>query len=121
MEDKKVGKNLEISKCLNIFMIRNKETQIFCKIDEIICIKSEGNYIRIYHPKPSCLIMGSLKETITRLPDYFIISHKSYIVNIKRISMCNRISSHKFRIIMDNKKNIPISKSALSKINDLFI
>lgn len=113
-------KNLEISECLNIFIMKDKGIQIFCKISEIVFIKSEGDYIRIYNPKPSCLIIGTLKKISQQLPDYFILSHKSYIINIKRIKKCKKIIKNKYCLIMDNNMEIPLAKTAITKINVFF-
>ena len=75
----------KISKDLNVFAIKEKGEHTFYCVDEIVCIKSEEDYFRIYHPKPSCLIKGALKKISINLPNHFIISHKSYTVNIKRV------------------------------------
>ncbi|MFC1898567.1 LytTR family transcriptional regulator DNA-binding domain-containing protein, partial [Candidatus Cloacimonadota bacterium] len=80
-----MGKKLKISKQLNSIIIIDGNTHIFCKINEIVLIKSDKDYIRIYNPEASCLILGTLNRICEELPNYFIRAHKSYIINIKKI------------------------------------
>ena len=116
-----MGKKLKISTRLGAIIIINRDTQVLCKIDEIVLIKSENDYVRVYSPDTSCLILGTLKRICQELPDYFIISHRSYIVNIKKIKEIKAITKKRYLAIMMNNIEVPLTNSALNKINAFFI
>ena len=54
-------------------------------VPDVTHIKSEGNYIRIFHSGGSVLTLGSLSKFIEELPAYFVRCHRSYLVNVKRV------------------------------------
>ena len=116
-----MGKKLKISKQLNSVIIINNNTHSFSKINDIIIIKSEDEYIRIYNPKKSCLILGTLSKIINELPNYFIKSHRSNIINITKIKEIKTITKKRYTAIMINNMEIPLIKSALIKIKAFFV
>jgi DNA-binding LytR/AlgR family response regulator len=65
-------------------------------IPDVSHIKSEGNYIRIFHSKGSVLTLGSLSKFIEELPDYFVRCHRSYLVNVKKV---NSIHSESIEVV----------------------
>jgi len=116
-----LGKKLKISKQLNSIIIIDGCTHSFCKINEIVLIKSEKDYIRIYKPDASCLVLGTLNRICTELPSFFVRSHRSYIINIKKIKEIIVLSKSRYLAIMSNNMEIPITRSALLDITDFFV
>jgi DNA-binding LytR/AlgR family response regulator len=84
-------------------------------IPRIKYIESMSEYIRIYvdgESKP-VMVLGSLQKLEERLPQYFMRVHRSYIVNMKKITEVSRL-----RIIFDKETYIPISDNYKDKFNE---
>ncbi len=76
--------------------LKKEEKNIFIKdgiklvrinFDEVLYIKSEGNYANFVQEKTQTMNLISMKELEEKLPAEFVRVHRSYIVNIKKIQM----------------------------------
>ena len=87
------------------------------KIADIVYLESAGEYVRL-HIEGSLTIttLFRLKNMETSLPqDLFLRVHRSYIVNIKRIS-----SYTKGRIFLDNGEYIPLGENYKERFFEYF-
>ncbi|MBT7041724.1 MAG: LytTR family transcriptional regulator [Bacteroidetes bacterium] len=98
----------------------DNDSYLFCKTKHIIAITSEKEYIRIFNPKRSCLLTGSLCSIIDELPNYFIKPHKSYIINMKRIKKIRPLTRKKYLLTMENGMEIPLTKTTFQEIIEYF-
>lgn len=85
-------------------------------INDILYIKSEGNYVEFHLKEKRIVALDSLNHLKERLPEeLFARIHKSYIVSIKHVDSFQR---HQLKI---NNKTFPIGtiyrESFLQKIN----
>ncbi len=65
------------------------------KIDEILFIKSDKNYLEIHIPGRKHVVRGKLQEFVNHLlPEQFLTVHRSYVVNLDMIDkiVANHIS-----------------------------
>lgn len=69
----------------------------------ILYIQSFGNYLKIYTDKRMYLISDTLTNIITKLSENFQRTHKSYIVNLNRVTKATRTD-----LILEQNK-VPIS------------
>ena len=115
-----MSKKLKISKLLNTIILKNCKTVLFSSIDDIVFIKSDDVYVKVYNPKESELVTGSLKEIEKELPKNFIRSHKSYIINIKMINEINTTVPGKYCAVMRSGYKIPVTGKAYKKILAIF-
>ena len=83
------------------------KTQIV-KIADIVYLESAGEYVRLHiEGAPTITTLFRLKNMETTLPaNLFLRVHRSYIVNLKRIS-----SYTKGRIFLDNGEYIPLGEN----------
>jgi len=73
------------------------------KLEDILFIKSEGNYIEFHLVNKRIVALDSLNNLIQTLPEgLFVRTHKSYIISIKQISSYER---HQVKI---KNENIPV-------------
>lgn len=87
------------------------------KIDDIIFIKSDADYVEIYTENKKLLSSDSLTEWIMRLDtDKFARVHKSYIININKIE---KISGN--RIYLQYDKKIPIGRAYKKEFVNKFL
>jgi len=103
---------------------REKESRLFIKdgnklvkieLSEVIYFKSEANYISVVLQDKKILTLMTLKELESKLPEFFLRVHRSYIVNLNKIDFINN------NVIEMGKDYIPVSQSyekeLLTKIN----
>ena len=78
------------------------------KISDIVYLESAGEYVRLHIEGSSTITtLFRLKNMETSLPqDNFLRVHRSYIVNLRRIS-----SYTKCRIFLDNGEYIPLGEN----------
>lgn len=113
-----------LNKAINI--LSKKEQNIIIKVDgqniiiklnDIIYIESLGHYININTiKKEEFVIKNGINKFMKELNENFVIPHRSYIVNLKYVKIITKNS-----IILDNDKEIPISKNNFEQLNKAFI
>ncbi|WP_156113334.1 LytTR family DNA-binding domain-containing protein [Wocania ichthyoenteri] len=103
---------------------KNKADRLFVKdgnklvkinLEEVFYFKSEANYISVFSNNSKILTLMTMKDLEVKLPNYFQRVHRSYIVNLNKIST---IGNNFMEI---NNTHIPVSQSyekeVLKKIN----
>lgn len=87
------------------------------RIADIIYLESAGEYVRLHiEGSPSITTLFRLKNMETSLSqDNFLRVHRSYIVNLKRIS-----SYTKGRIFLENGEYIPLGENYKSRFLEYF-
>lgn len=83
--------------------------------DDIQYIESYGHYCCI-HANDEIEVKTSLSSLSQQCPDYFIQTHRSYLVNLKFVE-----AVRKDCCILDDHLEIPISRSSLQKVNQAFM
>ena len=105
------------------FLISVGTSRFFVSVEDIYYFRAEEKYARIYLKRGDYLINHSLKELEKRLQDTFYRAHRSFLVNLNKISSFRKLSYRKYRIIMDNESEIPLSrkyiKMFLQKIRNM--
>lgn len=79
--------------------VANKSQSLFVKdgnklvrieLADVLFFKAESNYISISLKEKKILTLMTMKDLISKIPDYFIRVHRSYIVNINSIDAIER-------------------------------
>ena len=97
---------------LERLVIKNGGRVFFLNVDDVHCIESEGNYVRVYDNQKGYL----LRETITSLEDQldprqFRRIHRSAIVKIDKIKEMQPWFHGEYRVIMENGKQLTLSRN----------
>ncbi len=118
-------KPLQQSKCHELLnMIQNSlqkekpyilinKTKILC--ENIFYVESFGHYCSI-HTNEIVEFKVGISELMKQLPESFVQTHRSYIVNLEHIE-----SIQKDKCLLDTKELIPISRSSIKKVNEAFM
>ncbi|MGY5847142.1 LytR/AlgR family response regulator transcription factor [Salegentibacter sp. HM20] len=102
-EQKLSNTNFVSRECL---FIRHQESLVKVDINAICYIEANRNYCRIYSTQKEYLLVNSLKNMDTKLPDtHFFRIHRSYIINLSRIDEIG--GSH----VVIARKAIPMAKN----------
>jgi DNA-binding LytR/AlgR family response regulator len=59
-------------------------------VDEILYLQKDGNYMTYNLEKQKILARESTSEALQRLPSWFVQTHKSFIVNLRRIQVIEK-------------------------------
>ena len=97
---------------LERLVIKNGGRGFFLNVQDIYCIEAEGNYVRVYDNQKGYL----LRETISSLeeqldPKQFRRIHRSAIVKIDKIKEMQPWFHGEYRIIMENGKQLTLSRN----------
>jgi DNA-binding LytR/AlgR family response regulator len=111
----KTEKEISIEGNNEFLFIKSEYKIVRINLDDIKFIEGKGEYIRIHmvNQKPIMSLI-SLTKVEKYLPgEKFMRVHRSYIVNLGRITTIDRS-----RIVFDNKDYIPVSDQYRSKFQD---
>jgi DNA-binding LytR/AlgR family response regulator len=84
------------------------------ELSDILYIQADGNYIKYVTVNTKILELSNMKETLTKLNDSFIQTHRSYIVSINKIT---KIENHQIHL---GEHKIPVGISFRKTISDRF-
>lgn len=107
------------------FRAENGKIELQLMINEILFLKSDGNYVEVfYHRKEKNvsvgLIRNRLKTFIQEIPDtYFFQCHKSYAVNVQHIIKVEGNARNFELIIRGSDHRIPVSRSKSEELKNL--
>lgn len=104
---------------LERLVIKNGGRVFFLHVHDVYCIEAEGNYVRVYDNQKGYL----LRETISSLeeqldPKQFLRIHRSAIVKIDRIKEMQPWFHGEYRIIMENGKQLALSRNYRSNLQE---
>lgn len=74
---------------------------------DILSVSGEGRKVIIETSAKNYHIYSTLKATVSRLPDYFVRCHRSYVINTRRIERIDGWNS----VIMKNGSSYPIGRT----------
>ena len=90
----------------NDFFIKDGGSLVKIKVDDLLFLKADDNYTRLYTKEKKYMLSSTLKKVAEKLPfDNFIRIHRSFIVNTNFI---DRIKDGKLYI---DKHKLPIGRS----------
>jgi len=82
--------------------------------DEVLAIGSSGNYVEVYGPRPkSILVRNSLSTVSEELPGFFFRTHRSWVVNMEKISHVDGNARGYVVKFKDSQTEVPVSRSNL--------
>lgn len=91
-------------------LIKSGSSMHRTKIDDILFLEKDGNYMT-YHTKDNkILARESISEALEKLPQHFIQCHKSYIINTKQVKLIEKhecqLAQHRVPVSQGFRKNI---------------
>ncbi|SNS77976.1 two component transcriptional regulator, LytTR family [Belliella buryatensis] len=93
--------------------IRDKGYVVPVPISDIIYLKADGLYTKVFTHAKSYTVRDILKDLQAQLPDHiFLRPHKSYLVNI------NHIDSYNSKELNVNQINIPIRRGFYKELSN---
>jgi DNA-binding LytR/AlgR family response regulator len=81
-------------------------------MDDVDTIEALGNYVKLHTRARTFVLRGSLSAIESRLdPAVFIRTHRSHMVNIRRVRELVAVSHGDYSVVMhDGKTTVPLSR-----------
>ena len=96
---------------INDFFVKDGNSLVKINVSDILFIRADDNYSRIFTIKKNYLLSKTLKSLEGKLPkEKFMRVHRSYIVNL------NTIEKIKENTIFIHKHSLPISRSYMDAL-----
>ncbi|WP_394748843.1 LytR/AlgR family response regulator transcription factor [Spongiimicrobium salis] len=105
---------------LNIYPLNKKDIHRF-EAASVVYIKSEDNYIQVFHKidaeaiVPSELIRTPLKEVVSQLSLPFLRIHRSYVVNLNYVQKVSG-NAQGMQLYIDQDLSIPVSRTYIANL-----
>ncbi len=90
---------------LKTITVRSDRKNIPIELDKIIYIESLADYVKIQTSDEQVITKEKISELNLRLPDTFIRTHRSYLVNVRHVSSYSREE------VITTAGRIPISRT----------
>jgi len=99
----------------NLILVKSGSEVFRIKSEEINYIEKDGNYSTYHLGHKKIISRESIAELLSNLPTHFIQVHKSFIVNV------NKVSSVQKDTIFIDEVNVPIGDSFKQKVKDILL
>lgn len=86
---------------------------------DIFYCQASGDYVEIYLQKRELLFSGSLKSIAEQLPTTFVRVHRSYVVNIDKVTSLKREGENGY-LVLSNDTQIPVSRRMMPQVKETF-
>jgi two-component system, LytTR family, response regulator len=105
---------------LDRLVMKDERKIWFVPVDSIDWIEADGKYVQVHVGKEAHLMRESLTALETKLnPKKFTRIHRSSIVNVERIKEMQPWFHGDYRIILDNGKDLILSRTYRKKFQEL--
>lgn len=117
-ESKQQSDQREYSKTLTI---KNGQKSIIVNVEEIKWIGSDGPYLYIHTADRKHVILDSLKNIITTLPENFKRIHRSTIINIDIIKELKSRGNGDYDVTLDDGRELRLSRNYTKPLKGLLL
>jgi len=99
------------------FLVPGRGGEILVRAGEIDWIEAQGNYVALHVRGQERLLRQPLKEIEAKLSDMaFIRTHRSALVNMRRVKGITRTELGESRVEFDNRDSAPLSASRRAEV-----
>jgi hypothetical protein len=109
--NKNDGKRIKNSDSLDKLVIKNGYKNIIVSLDDILCLLSSGQYIKVVTGIQTHLLSSSLSDLQSRLPGNFLRVHRSHIVNADFIKAARSLLNGDYILELKNGLELRASRT----------
>lgn len=104
----------------NKLLVHSGTSETFIKVADILCIKSDRNYVTLTTSEGEFLLRQTLTSLADRLPHkHFVRVHRSYLVNLDQSHKITKNLHGQSIIEFDTGVSVPVSKTYASGLRNL--
>lgn len=109
----------EGSPSISRIVIRKGNAISFIPVDSILYLRSEDDYVMIFHNDGKALKQQTMKYYENSLPgEDFVRTHRSAIIKINQIDRIEPYGKETYRAIMKDGTRIPVSRTGYKNLKD---
>ncbi|MDX1641574.1 MAG: LytTR family DNA-binding domain-containing protein [Balneolaceae bacterium] len=112
---------IEAPEHLDKIPIKNGQKTHLIHPDQIKWISSDGAYLYIHTAEKKHVVLDSLKNIITTLPDNFKRIHRSTIVNIDTIKKLKSRGNGDYDVVLDSNHELRLSRNYTKPLRGLIL
>lgn len=101
--------------------VKNGRTSTLVEVTKINWISSDGHYLSVHTDSKKHVILNSLKNIITNLPENFKRIHRSTIVNTDRVRKLKSRGNGDYDVIMDDGTILRLSRNYTEPLRGLLL
>lgn len=101
--------------------VKNGQTSVIVNIKDIKWISSDGHYLNIHTSDKKYVVVDSLKNIITTLPDNFKRIHRSTIVNIDMVSELKSRLNGDYDLILNDGNILRLSRNFTDSVKGVLL
>lgn len=103
-------------------VIEHNGLKVNIQLDNILSLKTAGNYIEIDDGERTYLKRTTLKSMLGELPEqYFVQVHRSYAINHRKLNKLTHLENGSGMAILSNQQTIPVSKRYKSHLKSIAV
>ncbi|MDD0840746.1 LytTR family DNA-binding domain-containing protein [Curvibacter sp. HBC61] len=96
---------------LDYIRIRKNDDLMMIKLQDVLYFQAQHKYTRAVLANEELLLRMSINEVQQNAPDYFIKSHRSYIINSRKIECISRDELNRVQLKLKERHDVlPVSK-----------
>lgn len=115
------GENQDLAE-LPCILIEHNGLNVSVLLDNIVSLKTAGNYVEIHDGERTYLKRTTLKNMLSELADNnFVQVHRSYVINLNKLHRLINLENGSGMAILVNQQNIPVSKRYKSSLKSMAI
>lgn len=104
-------KNSPNKKQLDYIRIRKNDELMMVDLQDVLYFQAQHKYTRAVLANEDLLLRMSINEVQQNAPDYFLKSHRSYIINSKKIDSISRDELNRVNLKLKERTEVlPVSK-----------
>ncbi|HEX2062744.1 MAG TPA: LytTR family DNA-binding domain-containing protein, partial [Thermoanaerobaculia bacterium] len=105
---------------LKRMFVKDGDRLLHVQMDDVDSIEALGNYVKLRTRARTFVLRGSLSALESRLdPAVFIRTHRSHIVNIRRVRELVAVSHGDYSIVMHDGTTVPLSRMYRGRLETL--
>ncbi len=88
--------------------------------EKIIYLEAQDDYVMIYSDEGKFLKQKTMRYFQEHLrPNDFVRIHRSYIASIKRIKKIELLEKETYKVVLEDKTSLPVSKSGYDRLKEI--
>lgn len=111
LNQRESGRKQKQQESFNTITVKNGQSTILVDVDNIYWIGSDGAYLYIHTADKKHVVLDSLKNIITTLPDNFRRIHRSTIVNMDVIKELKSRGNGDYDVLLDDNRKLRLSRN----------
>jgi two-component system LytT family response regulator len=101
------------------FVVREGSRLTFVPVSDVEAIEATGNYMHLHVGRATHMIRETLGNLEARLPESFLRTHRSWILNIDKVKELRPVGKGAYVAVAEGGAEVPVSRQCRDRIDGL--